>query len=640
MDPPDIASLTLSDESAPYEYSDLPSTQHIRVLNLKPSHDPNAPLYFGFEVGLIDELEDAYEALSYTWGAAVFPHKLYSHDMPGHFLKITSNLNDALRKLRRPCEDRWIWADAVCINQGNSEEKNFQIPMMGDIYKRARGVVVWLGQGDEEVESAITGLSKLSRMGWDAQKRADVKESRLDSLALERVVNLVYFSRRWIIQELVMNLDVKLLYGKACISWIRFQSAFRSIQLRRIADTSSVKVVSRIITLWNHWMKIHKLSGHSERDDRVTQSLGVFALLSTLESSHCVDSRDILYTLATLATDIHITEPSPEERKPKENIIKTISMGINYADSVETVFCNFARAAISANNGSQVLQALFSRPRSLASMNPRFPSWVPDWRIPASDDYLRGGLGEKEVSLILRQSDQHSFGMALTVKHTHRFPRLRVSAVLPPHGELPCNLTAASKVEIRESVQRFWTSTAHTNQDRKETPQSPVLNPAVILLQGIFPEDSGDISRLYGVFQIKEKYAKQYRVEGPVTLSNLYSPADAWIQTGTSQYSLFAARADRGWVLFGFTQLSPSPGDRLLIYDVPRTSAVHGYSIHMALLLRPLGEGILSKRYHLLGSVTLMAFNCLCTPSRRSSACGFMNPSSRHTWGSFTVELG
>jgi len=38
-----------------------------------------------------------------------------------------------------------MWIDAICINQGDDEEKSKQVTRMRDVYKLARRVVVWLG---------------------------------------------------------------------------------------------------------------------------------------------------------------------------------------------------------------------------------------------------------------------------------------------------------------------------------------------------------------------------------------------------------------------------------------------------------------------------------------------------------------
>lgn len=43
-----------------------------------------------------------------------------------------------------------LWIDAICINQSDIKEREEQVARMAHIYKRARRVVVWLGDTDED----------------------------------------------------------------------------------------------------------------------------------------------------------------------------------------------------------------------------------------------------------------------------------------------------------------------------------------------------------------------------------------------------------------------------------------------------------------------------------------------------------
>ena len=42
-----------------------------------------------------------------------------------------------------------MWADAVCINQSDLDERSSQVSIMGDIYKNAQKCQVWLGTVEE-----------------------------------------------------------------------------------------------------------------------------------------------------------------------------------------------------------------------------------------------------------------------------------------------------------------------------------------------------------------------------------------------------------------------------------------------------------------------------------------------------------
>lgn len=56
------------------------------------------------------------------------------------------------------------WADAICINQADNEEKSFQVNQMGDIYDKAAEVIVWLGHDTDGIaEIAFNGLRQVNK---------------------------------------------------------------------------------------------------------------------------------------------------------------------------------------------------------------------------------------------------------------------------------------------------------------------------------------------------------------------------------------------------------------------------------------------------------------------------------------------
>jgi hypothetical protein len=51
-----------------------------------------------------------------------------------------------------------MWIDAVCIDQGNNEEKTQQVGIMKEIYRCATQVLIWLGK---EAEADRAGFAML-----------------------------------------------------------------------------------------------------------------------------------------------------------------------------------------------------------------------------------------------------------------------------------------------------------------------------------------------------------------------------------------------------------------------------------------------------------------------------------------------
>lgn len=53
---------------------------------------------------------------------------------------------------------RTLWADAACIDQSNTKEKELQIPLMTEIYAKASRVIVWLGNAQNRSSEALQAI--------------------------------------------------------------------------------------------------------------------------------------------------------------------------------------------------------------------------------------------------------------------------------------------------------------------------------------------------------------------------------------------------------------------------------------------------------------------------------------------------
>lgn len=185
---------------ATYVYDKLdPKRKQIRICTIHPGafEDPiSCSLH---TVSLEDDPE--YETLSYAWGAPILDHTVL---VDGAALKVTKNLHNALRFLRRqqrpffedeyesssdnaskgdkttPCWDPEasgvLWADAVCINQADHNERSSQVNIMGDVYRHGSRLHVWIGT----VEEIREGLG---------QERRDETQDDLDLASAERLAD-------------------------------------------------------------------------------------------------------------------------------------------------------------------------------------------------------------------------------------------------------------------------------------------------------------------------------------------------------------------------------------------------------------------------------------------------------------------
>lgn len=121
------------------------SNNEIRVIRIKPGRWEDN-ISCRLEVVSLDRFfKPRYDTLSYTWGSSADPKQITVNQQD---VAISTNLFTALRALRRKHRTVTIWADALCIDQSNNDEKSTQVALMGRIYKQCRQTWVSLGCPD------------------------------------------------------------------------------------------------------------------------------------------------------------------------------------------------------------------------------------------------------------------------------------------------------------------------------------------------------------------------------------------------------------------------------------------------------------------------------------------------------------
>ncbi|TKA66154.1 hypothetical protein B0A55_08565 [Friedmanniomyces simplex] len=100
-----------------------------------------------YKVSLDDNPEFA--ALSYCWGDEKDTVEVC---LAGRMVPVTKNLTNALRRLRETPQEIF-WADAICINQNDLDERGQQVQLMLDIYSGAELVYSYLND-DESMTKA------------------------------------------------------------------------------------------------------------------------------------------------------------------------------------------------------------------------------------------------------------------------------------------------------------------------------------------------------------------------------------------------------------------------------------------------------------------------------------------------------
>jgi hypothetical protein len=169
-----------------------------------------------------------YVALSYTWGD---PNDLDEMLVDGFAVPVQSNLKKALLALSRTDFLRSgyrVWADALCINQGDVKERNREIKRMRDIYQKCWNVVIWLGDADDDRDDAIDFLNAISDTlpkGSEAMREYFRKclansQGIIIWKSLSSLICRPYFPWLWIIQELAMrSMKTPIFCGEKVTTW-------------------------------------------------------------------------------------------------------------------------------------------------------------------------------------------------------------------------------------------------------------------------------------------------------------------------------------------------------------------------------------------------------------------------------------
>ncbi|KAK3986013.1 heterokaryon incompatibility protein-domain-containing protein [Cladorrhinum sp. PSN332] len=180
-----------------------------------------------------------YHALSYYWGDPTPTRIIAITDLELSSKRHRYHLHENLwRFLHRAWElqlfDHWFWTDSLCLDQRNTHEIQRQVPRMGEIYSAAEEVIIWLGDEQQDVGT----LRAFQR--WDelvlSRDRAEHEDEWRNALketakscrtGTDRILSLEYWTRVWIVQEVVLAAKARVMCGSVSLSLDEFQSKAR-----------------------------------------------------------------------------------------------------------------------------------------------------------------------------------------------------------------------------------------------------------------------------------------------------------------------------------------------------------------------------------------------------------------------------
>jgi hypothetical protein len=471
-----------------------PDFRRIRVLWFENNSSGRGgpDIYLGMLEIPLDQDHLVFDALSYTWGSPtselsrqnpwitrrVSPRNYKSQVIyvNGKELTVTANLVYALKRLQPRFHGtrtvQYLWVDAICINQNDDQEKAEQVKIMGDIYKKAAEVLVWLGEEDgdtdsemaivllrgiyhafvafaddsEEAESIITQitqegdlqsdrrlattgvpiaeltglLSKISSLQKLWIERVDFHglDVRCDARAWAAVARLLgreWFSRLWTYQEKALARSATLLVGGLTMAWEDCNTVM-GIITNYDNTTGKTKVLPK--------GEARIFFESSQPSEAKVLALGgahqnLFEVVRSTSTRACSDPRDKIYgILGTMSKQ----DPGYMHILPLVDYAAT--------STYQKLYTEFARFYLEDCEDLRILQYCSCHPRPSTGL----PSWAPDWSRPQfgnvlpSKAYTAGGQSNPIIEYRSEDKEMVVYGVVID--------RIKILAPLA-HPDLP-----------------------------------------------------------------------------------------------------------------------------------------------------------------------------------------------------------
>jgi hypothetical protein len=390
-----------------YEYTPLTESGAIRLIELQPSPDPHARPECILRHTTLSELDDEimyhYCALSYVWGSSKETTPIV---VDGKELYVTINLATALRHLRDPRIISYLWADAICINQDDDQEKAIQVTQMGEVYKAARHTIIWLGVATIQTDEMLSCIRDARKQiqAWEGLRRADVSErsdvsessdqpegseasEEDDSLALEgfeALIDLPWFTRVWIYQELIFSPDPWLQCGRTRIRWRDLSTV--------VASLSHQDKLSEPCQRFLAMDKARK--DFNAQPQKRNRSRVLLDTLAARRGLGVFDPRDMIFA------HLGIVVESPLDGAPEEwDLLRA-----DYKKDCSELYRDVAEYL---SNKIEIFELLSHVEAASDQRYPDTPSWAPNWMakpLPPPYKRLHDGVA------VLRKQYEENYG--------------------------------------------------------------------------------------------------------------------------------------------------------------------------------------------------------------------------------------
>ncbi|CAO2651204.1 Nn.00g095010.m01.CDS01 [Neocucurbitaria sp. VM-36] len=313
---------------------------------------------------------------SYVWGKKAYTNTtIYLNTGP---LPVLNSLVPFLHMVTNHADfddKNWWWIDSLCINLDDGHEREEQVRIMAEIYKRARRAIVWLGEESEEDSNctgAIEFLHYLASLqvafsGDDYAMRRNLEDPEFKSKC-DAVSNLLFrpwWTRVWTLQEFVLPKEAKLYCGKNSITRGKFKSAIYSIFL---CSTISQDFEHQLVPRKAFDGAFNRRRIHQWYTKPNSRGIGLISIMAYLGNHSATDSRDRIFSVLGLIT-----------ARDRELIGAP-----EYSSSTELQFSKLVRSFWHTYRSLDIICFVHIFSRYSVPEDPgtdkAVPTWVPDWR--------------------------------------------------------------------------------------------------------------------------------------------------------------------------------------------------------------------------------------------------------------------
>ena len=362
----------------------------------------------------------SYEAISYSVGDPRVTVEI-TVDYAKH--AVSPNLASALRQFRNKDSDRVLWADAICINQEDHEERAYSVARMHQIYSKADRTLVWLGEdfGDQDGDKALTILRLIGAdLGFTEGAQAVVafyrrfipirdnagsySESQMREFnAFASILSRPWWERVWVVQEVAVATKCTIYWGNNPADWVTCARAIDVLKLaiKRLVlpRLSEEQLASRVGSNLQHFQSIEHFKT-TRNDFHERKAVDLISLL--VKTRHCAvtDPRDKIFGIQNLcnqegdipiAVDYHMT--------PAE-LFTLVARGCIEARQDLAILAACEKASNEGETSEDMRQVTRWQRHDI----PGLPSWAPNWAAERLAKPLFGGI-EDSINPLAQNPD-------------------------------------------------------------------------------------------------------------------------------------------------------------------------------------------------------------------------------------------